>query len=83
MMNKKATTSLNIKPEILNDLKQLTSARIKAMSRNVKISIGNKDYTHEEIINHVENADEIGTQIMEMQLEFLQDLANGSLYSYE
>ncbi|MBU0978777.1 MAG: hypothetical protein ABIJ03_02820 [Patescibacteria group bacterium] len=82
-MNKKATTSLNIKPEILNDLKQLTSARIKAMSKNVKISIGNKDYTQEEIINHVENADEIGTQIMEMQLEFLQDLANGSLYSYE
>lgn len=77
MKNKK------IDPEILEDLKKLTAARLRSISSEVSIAIGNTSYSQEDIIKHVEKADEIGLEFMEMQLEFLKDLAKGNFYQYE
>lgn len=65
------------------DLQELTTARLLSISKDVKIAIGDGNYSQDEIIKHVENADEIGLEFMRMQLEFLQDLAAGRIYQYE
>ena len=79
----KKTKNKKINPKILADLQELTTARLLSISKDVKIAVGDGDYSQAEIISHVEKADDIGQEFMEMQLEFLQDLAEGKIYQYE
>lgn len=79
-MNDNSISINKIDPEILEELKKLTKARVMAMSKNVRISIGSVNFSQEEILEHVQNEDAIGQEVMELQLDFLKDLASGSLY---
>lgn len=57
-------------------------ARLMVMPSNLRLSIGSKDYTKEELKIHIEKGDEIGKEYTEMEIEFLRDLASGAIYSY-
>jgi len=62
------------------DLKKLAKARIKAMSEEIGIIVGENKLTKEEILKNIESETETGKKIAEDQLEFLRDLAKGKIY---
>lgn len=66
--------------EIKNDIKRLVIERIKATSDELEISIGTTLYTKEQILESVEKEDEIGKEIIDIQIEYLRDMAQGALY---
>lgn len=53
------------------------------MPESLNVSIGNAEYTTDELVEHVEDGDEVGKQIMEIQLQYLQDLGSGKIYDNE
>jgi len=62
------------------ELKELVLARIGVMPPNYKLSIGNKGtFTKEEIINHIKERDEIGNQIIGIEMNFIKALMSGKL----
>lgn len=67
--------------KLKKQLKELVVARIRVMPSNLRLAIGTKQLSKEDLEKHVEKEDEIGAQIMEMELEFLQDLASGAVYA--
>lgn len=66
--------------ELLEQIKNLTLERLGSMPENTKLEIGDGQYSRSDLVEHVAMADELGKEIMEIQLEFLQDLASGELY---
>ena len=62
-------------------LKELVIERINVMPNGMKIAIGDVEASSAEILNHVESEDEIGVQMMEMELEYLRALSTGGLYA--
>lgn len=78
-MKKSNNNNNDINPK----LKELVEARINAMSADMKVSIGSENLSREKLLRHVENEDETGKQIIEIQLEYLQDLASGAIYGNE
>jgi hypothetical protein len=62
-------------------LKELVIERINVMPNGMKIAIGDVESSSAEILNHVENEDAIGIQMMEMELEYLRALSTGGLYA--
>lgn len=66
--------------ELLEQIQKLTLERLKAMPSNTEIAIGSDRYSKRDLVTHVEKADELGRQIMTIQIEFLQDLASGEIY---
>lgn len=62
------------------DIKKLVIARIKAASDDLAISIGSKEYTKEAMLKSVEAGDKLGKEIIEMQMEYLRDMAEGAIY---
>jgi len=79
-MNKSNNTQSNKDKQIREDMKKLVLARIKAASDDLSISIGSTEYTKDEIIKRVEQEDEIGKEIIEIQMEYLRDMASGAIY---
>jgi hypothetical protein len=71
------------KKSINPKLKELVETRIKAMSPDIELSVGSENLSREKLLGHVNDEDEIGKQIIEMQLEFLQDLGSGAIYGNE
>lgn len=62
-------------------IRELVKARIRATSDNLKIAVGNRrEYSKKELIKSVEKGDEVGREIVEAQIEFLQDMAGGKIY---
>lgn len=66
--------------ELQEQIKELVIARIRTLSDDVSLSIGGEDLKREQLIDHVEKDDEIGKNLIDMQIEFLQDMASGALY---
>lgn len=66
--------------DLKEDLKKIVLARIQAMPDTLRISVGSKDFSKEDLIKHVEKEDEIGEQMISIELEYLQDLASGAIY---
>lgn len=64
-------------------LKEIVLARLNVMPSDVTVSIGDNSLDKQKLTKHVESEDEIGKQMMEMELEFLQDLASGAIYGNE
>ena len=58
-------------------------ARIEVMPQDLEMAVGDRQLSKQELHEHVLKADEIGQEIMEAELEFLQDMASGIVYSYE
>ncbi len=66
------------------DIKQLVVERLKATSGDLKISIGGEGaFSKEDLIKRVEEGDDIGQKVMEIQMEYLRDLASGKIYQDE
>ena len=53
---------------------ELVKARVERMPPHMKISIGNKEYDKNDILQHVEEKDEIGKLILEMEQNYLKAL---------
>lgn len=68
--------------KINKDLKDLVIARIEAYSNDVGLIIGaDKHYSKSELIDNVKKETKLGQQIIEMQLEYLQDMVKGNIYT--
>ena len=65
----------------MNDYELLE--RVGSMPDTLRMSVGSGELTKDDILKHVEQRDNIGNQVIEMELEFLRDLANGMVYAYE
>ena len=65
-------------------IKQLVIARINASSNNLKFMIGcQKTMTKQELIENILKGNKIGKEIIDLQLEFLRDMAEGKIYQSE
>ena len=62
------------------DIRTLTLERIKASSRDLRVSIGAKDYTKKELLENVRRNSEVGQEVMEAQIGYLRDMAKGKIY---
>lgn len=69
--------------DLKEQLKQITIARIRTISSDTKISLGSQDYTAEELVSHVEEDDQVGEEMIQMNWQYLKDLAAGALYDNE
>ena len=71
----------DIEPELLEEMKKIAFARVKAASDDLVISIGSKQYSKEEILQSISAGGEVGLEIIDMQIEFLRDMASGEFYA--
>jgi hypothetical protein len=67
--------------ELAQQFKALVLERISVMPDTMRIVVGTTEVTKKDIIDHVESEDEVGKQMMEMELEYLRDLVSGAIYS--
>lgn len=82
-MTHQTEDQLKLTEEDIKKLKQIVLARLNVMPDDVSVSMGDRNVGKEELVQHVQSEDEIGKQMMEMDLEFLQDLASGAIYGNE
>lgn len=85
-MNHKLENSIQdiiLDPELNEQLKKLVLERVGSMPDTLRMSVGSEELTKNDLLKHVKQGDDIGNQVMEMELEFLRDLASGMVYAYE
>lgn len=70
-----------IKEKIDPEIKKLVLWRIEAsVPSHFKLSMGKKGaFGKEELKEHVEKEDDIGIEIVKMQLQFIKDISSGKL----
>lgn len=68
-------------PELKEQLQKLVLERVSIMPKTLGMSIGSTQLSKDDVLRHVRDGDEIGQQIMEMELDFLRDLASGAVYA--
>jgi len=62
--------------------KSIALARIQAQSDKIKIHFSSGEtLSKSELISNIENETEIGKKLVDLQINFLKDLASGKLYS--
>ncbi|MGC9598933.1 MAG: hypothetical protein ABSE18_00935 [Minisyncoccia bacterium] len=67
--------SNNQNVEITPEVVDLVVARLETLPPNISMSVGDKgNFDLRELIEHVKDRDEVGKQIIEMQLLYLQSL---------
>lgn len=76
----KKTQQQTASSETQDDIKKLVLARIMAASDDLRIAIGSTEYTKEEMVKNVKEGNEVGREIMEIQMEYLRDMASGAIY---
>jgi hypothetical protein len=63
-----------------SEVKELVLARIRIMPPNYKLSVGNQGtFTKEQLMEHVKEGNEVGNQIIDMQMNFIKALTSGKL----
>ena len=85
-MNSKTKNQINeiiSDPELREQLKTLVLERINVMPDTMRIAVGSEEFSKPDLIEHIQQEDEIGRQMMEVDLEFLRDLASGAIYGSE
>jgi hypothetical protein len=70
-------------PEFREQLKAIVLERANAMPETLRIAIGSEEFKGADLVKHIEAEDEIGNQMMIMQLGFLQALSSGAIYGNE
>ncbi len=74
MNTAKPTTTLSENDKLIRDL---VIARLRSLPSGKKISLGSQgEFTNQELITRVEEGDEVGKKIIEIQLEYLRSLKN-------
>ena len=67
--------------KVSKEIKELVIARLEVMPNNMKVSIGSHGaFSKEELKEHVEEEDEIGKKVIEVQMTFLRAIKEGKLY---
>lgn len=69
--------------DLKKQLKEITIARVRTISRDARISLGSEDYSSADLINHLEKNDQIGDELIQMNWQYLKDLASGAIYGNE
>lgn len=70
----------NVDGQISDDVKELVIARLDVLPSNRKISVGSEgEFTKEELIARVIEGDAIGRTVVNLELEFLRALKDGTL----
>ena len=70
----------NKETEKEEEIKKLVLTRIGIMPPNYKLSVGDEGtFNKEELINHIKKGDDIGMQIINMQMSFIKALTSGKL----
>ena len=69
--------------QIQGEMRALVMARLKAASDDLRISIGSADYSQEELLKNVEAGSKLGQEIIKTQIEYLRDMAEGTIYQSE
>lgn len=65
-----------------DQIKELVVARLQSIPSNASISIGMEgNFNRAQLIKHVEDEDEIGKKITQVELEYLKALKEGVLYA--
>mgnify|MGYP001616114647 CR=1 FL=1 len=78
--NKKENNS-GEKEEINADIKDLVKMRLSTIPKGFSVSVGSQgNFKVEDLIKHIEDEDEIGKNMIEIDMEFLRDLKSGKLY---
>lgn len=80
MNNNKNINTKEVVAGIREDIKKLVLARIMAASDDLRVSIGSTEYTKIEMIENVKEENEVGKEIIKIQMEFLRDMAKGAIY---
>lgn len=66
--------------ETLREMQKLVLARLEASSDEFTISVGSTEYTKKEMMESVKEVNELGKEIIEAQIEYLRDMAQGAIY---
>jgi len=68
--------------EIQKDIRDLVVERIRVMSSNLQVSIGNdgKILTKDSMLKSVKDNTDLGKKIVKIQIDFLKDMASGKIY---
>jgi len=66
--------------ELQEDIKKLVLARIMAASDDLRVAIGSTEYTKREMLENVKAGNNVGKEIMDIQMEYLRDMAEGVIY---
>lgn len=74
---------IDLDKESTEQLKQIVLARMMVMPDTVRLSIGSNNLNKDEALDHIHKEDEIGKQLMSIELDFLRDLASGAIYGNE
>lgn len=65
------------KTNIDEDIKQLVIARLEVLPEDTGISIGSEgEFSKDELIKRVQEGDDIGQKIVEVEMNYLQGLKN-------
>ena len=70
-------------PDLKNQLKELVLERMNALPDSMHLAVGSSDFSKAELMENIREESEVGKQVMEMELEFLRDLASGAVYNNE
>ncbi|OGZ02737.1 MAG: hypothetical protein A2946_04120 [Candidatus Liptonbacteria bacterium RIFCSPLOWO2_01_FULL_53_13] len=63
------------------EIKELVIARLKTLPNNKDISIGSSgEFSKDELIEAVENEDQLGKKLIEVEMNFLRTLKDGLYY---
>ena len=61
-------------------IQKIVIARLNTIPKDIEISVGATQYTREQLSKFVKEGNEIGNQLMEIQLRYLRDLSSGKIY---
>lgn len=61
-------------------LRELVVARLSTIPQNLQMAVGSNQYSIEELVKSVKKGDEVGNQLVAMQVQYLKDLASGEMY---
>lgn len=68
------------KKKQLERLKQIVLMKIATMPKNYKLSIGGEgSFNKVQIAEHVNKMDDVGRNILDMELKFIQALSSGKI----
>jgi hypothetical protein len=79
----KTTQDIIANPELREQLKAIVLERANAMPGTLRIAVGAEKFEKNDLLKHIRDEDEIGKQMMVMELGFLQALTSGAIYANE
>jgi hypothetical protein len=67
--------------DVDKDIQDLVVARLRTLPEGVEVSIGSEgDFTKDELIDHVQQGDDLGLKMIELETSFLRSLKSGIFY---